>query len=364
MAVEFEIQVRNGKVTIRVGGGQPNATKQGGSSLGDASSDTSGGGSKGGTSPIGPDPGTGGGTPGSGSGCCCCAHVVIGQILVDGSYMQGGGGQSDGGSSPIGPDPGAGGGRPGSDGGTSPIGPDPGTGGGTPGSGSGCCCAPVVIGPIVFSGCRSGQTGASDPAVTTAKAVTVNPPQRPLNSARVIPPVANFTMQKQAQTNWCWSAVAVSINTFFNPQGPLGGPTWTQDTLATKLLDPKGTDSLNCSLDEQGSTVCNRPEALDAALTITGDLLRDGYLQSSYLTFDCLQNWINEQFPVCARIVWRGGGAHFIALDGCAVTSSGEQRVHVQDPDPNVAPVFWDYDELVEHYRDGGYWHDLYLVTT
>jgi hypothetical protein len=170
-------------------------------------------------------------------------------------------------------------------------------------------------------------------------------------------------MQTQKQSNWCWSAVAVSVNDFLDPHTPA---TWTQCTLATALIkqaDPTSPASLDCCFDHQGATVCNQPEGLDVALTITGNLLKNGFLSGNYLTFDCLRNWVNEQLPVCARIAWRDGGGHFIALDGCAVSASGEQRVHVQDPLPGAAPCFWDYDALVEHYDQIGLWHDSYLVT-
>lgn len=59
-----------------------------------------------------------------------------------------------------------------------------------------------------------------------------------------------------------------------------------------------------------------------------------------------------------------GGGAHFIALDGCKVTTSGRRMVHVQDPNdnPTSSPGFLDYDDLVEDYGEAGYWNDTYLL--
>ena len=88
----------------------------------------------------------------------------------------------------------------------------------------------------------------------------------------------------------------------------------------------------------------------------------DGALAEKHLTFECIQNWVNAQLPVAARMEWRGDGAHFVALDGCKVMSSGQQLVHVQDPDPHTSPTLWDYDALVEHYQEDGYWIDTYLV--
>jgi hypothetical protein len=108
--------------------------------------------------------------------------------------------------------------------------------------------------------------------------------------------------------------------------------------------------------------VCNRPEALDAALAITQNLRPSGALFDQHLTFLCLENWVSVQLPVGARIKWCGLGAHFIVLDGIKLMSSGQQMVHVQDPDPQTAPALWDYEALADNYRESGYWNDTYLV--
>ncbi len=217
-------------------------------------------------------------------------------------------------------------------------------------------CAPVVIGPIVITGC-SGQ-GAASSASMGSKAVTVNPPT-PTDELikRALPA---FTMQPQQETNWCWAAAAVSINRFLDPQGD---HRWTQAELATKLLKHQGVNSPDC-VDRSDSRVCNRPEALDVALAITRNLRHEGALFNQHLTFDCIQNWVKAQFPVGARIVWWGGGAHFVALDGYKVTTSGHRMVHVQNPNdnPTSSPGFLDYDILVEDYEEAGYWNDTYLV--
>jgi hypothetical protein len=191
-------------------------------------------------------------------------------------------------------------------------------------------------------------------------AVTVNPPQLAAGSNTT--PVASFAMQPQQQSNWCWAAVTASINAFLDdPTPPM-----EQGAVATELLESQGISSPNCSTTPCPS-VCNQPEALNAALAIAGNLRQNGYLPCSYLTFDCLQNWINEQLPVAARITWfgNGNGAHFIALTGCKTLPSGQQQVYVQDPDqstPSTSPGFIDYDELVANYGEAGYWSDTYLV--
>jgi hypothetical protein len=355
MANQFEIQVRNTIIKITVGGG------------GDASSDT-----KGGSSPNLPPSDSGGGdaTTGSGPGCCC-APIVIGPIVVEGSSAQAGTGQADGGSSPNLPPSDSGGGGPKPNhrdaglrgkGGSSPNLPPSDSGGGAPTSNSGCCPT-VVIGPIVFTGCCSGQGAPSDSdAAASVREVTVDPPSLLGLSSRSAVEKIPFTMQPQQQTEWCWSAVAVSVNDFLNPATP---PTWTQPTLATSLLTEHSAGTLNCSVADQAENACNQPEALDAALTITKNLWKKGFLENERLAFECLQKWSEAQLPVCARIAWREGGYHFITLGGTNTTTAGQQQVWVLDPLPGTPPKLWDYESLAEHYglSQLGFWLDTYLLT-
>lgn len=295
----------------------------------------------------------------------CCAPVIIGPVVISGGPIedsagsQGGSGKNSGtGTGGSGKNSGTGTGGSGKNSGTGTGGGGKNSGTGTGGDGldSGGCRAPVVIGPIVISGC-SGQCDPSNG--TDPQAVCVNPP---LQSESATKPVSNFRMQTQEALNWCWAAVAVSINDFLDPP-PVGAtaivPTWTQFTLANKLL---GITGPGCSMDP-GGMVCNQPESLATALTITANLRPNGALADQYLTFICIQSWVNAQLPIGARIKWRGKGAHFIALDGYKVLTSGQQMVHVQDPSPGASPGFVDYDFLVEDYEEDGYWIDTFLVT-
>jgi hypothetical protein len=355
MATRFEIQVSSGGVTITVDG-QYSATDAADGGNGKSSGTTSGGNGKSsgtGSGGNGKSSGTGsgGGEPGA---CDCSAPVVIGPIVISGGMLgldggAGGNGKSSGTTSGgNGKSSGTGSGGNGKSSGT-------GSGGGTPGSGG--CSAPVVIGPIVISGC-AGQ-GAADPSgCCNSTAVSVTPPAG-LNANAWNQGV--FAVEAQQETFWCWSAVAVSINAFLNPT--LLDPLWTQQTLATALMQQQGNALADCTANP-GGTVCNQPEPLNDALSITGNLMPNGAMFDQHLTFESLQQFFTAQLPVAARILWRGGGAHFIALDGCKVTTSGRQLVHVQDPDATASssPGLWDYDVLVEDYQEAGCWNDSYLV--
>jgi len=209
----------------------------------------------------------------------------------------------------------------------------------------------------VIGGCSS-QGAASSAGYIGSQAVSIDPPLQ-TESRSVTQP---FTMQTQEASNWCWAAVAVSVNEFFDPPNAFAGSPWTQSTLANKLLGI--ASSPGCS-QTPVPTPCNKPEALDAALGITNNLMTDGAKFNQHLTFDSIQKWVTAQLPLGARIIWFGGGAHFIALDGCKVMSSGQRMVHVQDPSYSSTspPGLWDYDTLVENYLEEGYWNDTYLLT-
>jgi hypothetical protein len=162
-------------------------------------------------------------------------------------------------------------------------------------------------------------------------------------------------MQKQQKTNWCWAAVAVSIHNFLNSGGGL-----TQGEIATQVLQaelqiPKGVD---CT---QTPNLCNFTAALDDALRISGDLQSPGGFQRNrHLDFQSVKAWVDAKLPVGARIVWFGGGAHFVAVDGYREFRSGARQVHVQDP--FYGPTYQSYEDFVADYPPGGNWQDTYLV--
>jgi hypothetical protein len=317
MAIEVDIQVRNGILKITVGASQ---TKTGNA--------------------TGP--------------------AVIGPIVVDGSGMQGHSGQGIfGGAGPAGPSGSVGGAGPagpsGSVGGAGPAGPSGSVGGGPGSGGSGSNC-PVIIGPIVISGC-SGQAGVDPPAASDPQVIATCPP----TGIAIGPRAAAFVMQTQRETDWCWAAVAVSMNAFLDPQPLDAVPTWTQPSLATQVLaqEFQWNPPVDCSADP--TQTCDRPAGLDDALGVTGNLRQAGAMFDQILDFASIQCWIDQQLPVGARIVWPYGGAHFVALSGYQVFASGEQKVLVQDP--LYGSSLQDYSSLRGHYIYNGSWNDTYLVT-
>jgi hypothetical protein len=116
-------------------------------------------------------------------------------------------------------------------------------------------------------------------------------------------------MQRQLQTNWCWSAVSTSIALFFNPQAP-----WTQCSLARAEL-AQTTNSADCCTAPSNSGVCNEPWYLHTALRRVGHFDRS---TAAAATFTEVSTEIGARRPICVRFEWAGGGgaAHFFVVEG------------------------------------------------
>ena len=154
-----------------------------------------------------------------------------------------------------------------------------------------------------------------------------------------------FPMEQQQEPDWCWNAVSVSVNNYFNPALPL-----TQDEFAVRAL---GADA-------------NRPFYLSTALA---DLeLMNGAPIAGFLSFSEIQAQLDANLPVCVKIAWNEGGFHYLVITGYAVSPGGDPLVYISDPilmDSNVA--VWDYNAFVFAYSPSyanaeGTWVDTLLV--
>jgi hypothetical protein len=248
----------------------------------------------------------------------------------------GGGPEEQPGSGGGGPEeqPRSGGGGPEEQPGSGSGGPEeqPGSGGGGPEG------QVIVFGPIVICGSnqRMGQPkGETDPDVPLISEVLTG------NLGKNMP----FQMDRQEETQWCWAAVSVSVDRYFADTSM----NLTQCRLAENVLGPG-----SCSHPEN----FNEPRRLQEGLRIVGNL-REPPLRNP-VSFKTIQREIAANRPVCARIAWDGGGAHFVVIDGCTAFKSGFQQLHVADPD--AGPSVVSYNELVSGYRYRGEWTDTFFL--
>jgi hypothetical protein len=158
-----------------------------------------------------------------------------------------------------------------------------------------------------------------------------------------------FPMETQQESYWCWNAVAVSIQHYFDASSTL-----TQDEFAVEALGAPLAD-------------CDQPFYLQDALS---DLeLLGAFLPGAYLTFEQIQQQIAAGLPVGVHIQWNEGGTHYVVITGYGKSPGGNPQVSVSDPllgDANS--VTWDYDAFILAYDPvyagsaEGAWVDTYLV--
>jgi hypothetical protein len=121
-----------------------------------------------------------------------------------------------------------------------------------------------------------------------------------------------FVRAQQEQGNWCWAAVSFAVSRFFNPQTG-----WTQCKIATDELRKP------CCAN---AVACNEYWYLDRALTRIGNYVD---FVSGRTTLQNLNQIINvEKRPLCIRIAWQNGGAHFVTITG--IDPNG--MLYVADP--------------------------------
>jgi hypothetical protein len=154
-----------------------------------------------------------------------------------------------------------------------------------------------------------------------------------------------FPIQPQEQSEWCWAAVAQSLDQYFNPNLKR-----TQCQIATLLFSPT-----KCCDDAEK---CNLPKKL---IDVLRKINRFRSTSPRALLFEEVTPELDGGRPVCARIKWNDGGAHFVVITGYEVLQSGAR--HLEVADPFYPSAILDYDEFANNYHGDGVWTDTYLVT-
>jgi hypothetical protein len=154
----------------------------------------------------------------------------------------------------------------------------------------------------------------------------------------------DFTMQHQLHSKWCWAATSTSVAHFYKPSSG-----WTQCKVANRI---KGRSDC-CGKGAAGP--CNQPDHLEHALEIVGHLREQ---TDGPTLFGDVAAATAAGHPLCARIAWSGGGAHFMTLVGY----DGSEGRHLTIADPIFGVSVYDYDEYRDAYRHTGTWTDSYAT--
>lgn len=157
-----------------------------------------------------------------------------------------------------------------------------------------------------------------------------------------------YPLEQQQEPDWCWAAVAVSAQTYFDPNLRLTQPAFAEEVF-----------------DVTTPAQANQPFYLQNALARLGILNEN---PQRALTFEEIRQQLDANLPVCVHIAWNEGGSHYVVISGYGVSPGGVNQVYVSDPifdDSN--PVIWDYQEFLSTYDPSytnaeGAWVDTCLV--
>ena len=117
----------------------------------------------------------------------------------------------------------------------------------------------------------------------------------------------DFNIQQQQKTNWCWAAVAASVALFYRSSSAV-----TQCSIANGQLRRHDCCESNGDADDP----CNVYGYLMSSLFRVGHF--EKWTARQPASSDQIHEEINQRRPLCARIVWVGGGAHLVTIKGYA----------------------------------------------
>jgi hypothetical protein len=152
-----------------------------------------------------------------------------------------------------------------------------------------------------------------------------------------------FEIETQKQDQWCWAAVSVSIEKYFEGERAL-----SQCEMAHRVL---GVDCCASAIS------CNKAAHLQKALSEIHKL-RDDALPGS-LSFTETKQEIENGMPIGVRIGWFGGGGHFVVIRGYR-ESGGEELVSIADP--WFVDSIQYFDVFSSNYLDLGKWTDTFRI--
>jgi Papain-like cysteine protease AvrRpt2 len=184
------------------------------------------------------------------------------------------------------------------------------------------------------------------PSITKVRGVHARAQAASLGGGGGSSKLAQFSVPRQVETNWCWSAVGVGVAAFYKSRK------WSQCQLAGAVLNQ------SCCVQPTPGA-CNVYGSLDASLQTVGHF---SSRSNNCEPFALVQSEINNRRPMGARIAWAGNGAHFVALYGWLITGDGKEFVDVADPWYGTRNL--PYSKFVSRYRNpGDRWTHSYFTS-
>ncbi len=157
--------------------------------------------------------------------------------------------------------------------------------------------------------------------------------------------IADFEIEEQQQTNWCWCAVGVSISKYYQRIKN----NWTQCEVYNKV---KGSSDV-CSYafrDPQISSSDNLAGDPGKALSLEGI---NGGLIRSFASWEDILAEIDKAQPMPCGIIWSNqGGAGHTTVITAAYTVNGQNWLVVDDPWYGRSSIL--YDKYKTAYKKTG----------
>ena len=151
-------------------------------------------------------------------------------------------------------------------------------------------------------------------------------------------------LQRQEQGNWCWAAVAVTVFDFHRN----GAGSSQCEVVNLELARPDC-----CPNNPQ----CNQLATLDRPLKRNRNFRG---IQPSRAPFPAVITEITNRRPLGCRVVWFGGGSHFLLVHGFATHGSGMKTIEIADP--WFGPSTQNFDTFPADYQLRGKWTHTYLT--
>lgn len=156
--------------------------------------------------------------------------------------------------------------------------------------------------------------------------------------------VLQLNIEQQQLEHWCWAAISASIGCYYRTGD------WRQQQLANEVL---GMTCSGAAMSMNQQLTANHPYYLDWGLLHVGCL---GHWSKGKPPLELLQYEINAERPVCLRIAWFTGGAHYVVIKGYNPRTGD---LYVEDPLHGFSMIRY-RDFPSKYHRAGGIWTETF----
>lgn len=158
--------------------------------------------------------------------------------------------------------------------------------------------------------------------------------------------VLDMQLEKQLWDRWCWASIASCVGRYYQTAD------WDQLEIACKVLK---RDCSQITKDKINQSLYNKTCTLDKAL----DLVKCySHWSLGKPTFERVQHEIRNNRPVCFRIEWHSGGAHYALIKGYNIATG---RVYIEDSlHGSSRQLFSSFPRV--YITFGGVWTDTFWI--